>query len=170
MNNCHTKFIKSVRQWQPPKQETPKAARLFNTDPAALEKKIAEYFEQFRPPASALEMKPAPALNEWRPTITGMVLFCGFVNRQSFYDYEAKPEFAGIIKKGRCLVENVYEQNLTGTTPTGSIFALKNMGWRDEQSINLNDERKAIAALFPDELKEGYEDEKDSKPESNAPN
>jgi hypothetical protein len=67
------------------------------------------------------------------PTITGLTLFLGFDSRQSFYDYcDKSDEFAYALKRHRTRIECCYEQNLHGTTPTGSIFALKNMGWKDK--------------------------------------
>lgn len=73
-----------------------------------------------------------------RLTITGLALHLGFCDRDSIYYYEKKPEFYHIIKRGKLLIENGYENNLHGTVPTGSIFALKNMGWKDSQDVNLN--------------------------------
>lgn len=70
-------------------------------------------------------------------TITGVALWLGFCDRQSLYDYEKKPEFSCIIKEIRLRVENGYEQKLFGNNPTGSIFALKNMGWRDKTETEL---------------------------------
>ena len=70
--------------------------------------------------------QPEPA------TITGLALFLGFNDRQSLYDYQEKPEFTCIVKKARTIVECEYEKRLSGATPTGSIFALKNMGWNDK--------------------------------------
>lgn len=66
------------------------------------------------------------------PTITGVTLFLGFESRQSFYDYSEKGDFSYALKKIRTRVENRYEQNLHANNPTGSIFALKNMGWKDK--------------------------------------
>jgi hypothetical protein len=71
-------------------------------------------------------------------TITGLCIFLGFESRQSFYDYEKKPEFSYIIKKARLYVERYYEQGLQFPSPTGSIFALKNMGWFDKSEIDHN--------------------------------
>lgn len=69
-------------------------------------------------------------------TITGLVLFLGFDGRQSFYDYEKKKEFSYIIKRARAVIENKYETMLTENNATGSIFALKNMGWKDKQDLD----------------------------------
>lgn len=70
-------------------------------------------------------------------TITGLALHLGFESRQSIYDYEEKGEFSYIIKNARLRVENAYEKNLYSDKPTGSIFALKNMGWKDHNRTEL---------------------------------
>jgi hypothetical protein len=63
-------------------------------------------------------------------TITGLALFLGFESRQSFYDYEEK--YSYIIKRARLTIEHAYECKLSDGQPTGAIFALKNMGWKDK--------------------------------------
>ena len=65
-------------------------------------------------------------------TVTGLALSLGFCDRQSLYDYEKNDQFSCIIKTARLKVENSYEKNLSASNPTGSIFALKNMGWKDK--------------------------------------
>lgn len=87
-------------------------------DPGKLQAEIEEYFAQ-----------------DGKKTITGLAYHLGFESRQSFYDYEDRPGFSYIIKRARLKVENGYEEMLQGTTPTGSIFALKNMGWKDRTEI-----------------------------------
>lgn len=64
-------------------------------------------------------------------TITGLTLFLGFSDRGSLSYLEEKEEFSHIIKRARARVEYEYEKKLSGTAVTGSIFALKNMGWKD---------------------------------------
>ena len=71
-------------------------------------------------------------------TITGLALAVGFADRQSLYDYQARPEFSGVVKRARTVVENDYEKRLGLSSPTGAIFALKNMGWSDRQSHELS--------------------------------
>lgn len=72
------------------------------------------------------------------PTIAGLAYFLGFESRQSLYDYEGRNnEYSYVIKRARVRVESMYERQLSGTTPTGSIFALKNMGWRDKSEIDM---------------------------------
>jgi hypothetical protein len=70
--------------------------------------------------------QPEPA------TITGLALFLGFESRQSIYDYQERGKFSYIIKNARLRVECEYEKRLSGNLPTGPIFALKNMGWKDK--------------------------------------
>lgn len=64
-------------------------------------------------------------------TVSGLAYSLGFSDRQSLYDYKEKPEFTCIVKRAALFVEMCYEQKLSGTSPTGAIFALKNMGWKD---------------------------------------
>lgn len=70
------------------------------------------------------------------PTITGLAYYIGFESRQSFYDYENKPEFTYTIKKVRLFIEQHYEEMLQTGNTVGAIFALKNFGWKDRQEID----------------------------------
>jgi len=69
------------------------------------------------------------------PTITGLVLHCGFESRQSFYTYEKIPNFSYTIKKARTFIEKHYEELLQTGNTTGAIFALKNFSWSDKTEI-----------------------------------
>lgn len=69
------------------------------------------------------------------PTITGLVLFCGFCDRISFYDMEKLPKFTYTIKRARTMIEQRYEEAMQGKNPAGPIFALKNLGWSDKSEI-----------------------------------
>lgn len=67
-----------------------------------------------------------------KPTLAGLAYALG-INRQTLYNYEQKDEFLDIIKKAREKVESTYEERLVyGSQPTGVIFALKNMSWKDK--------------------------------------
>ncbi len=92
-------------------------------DPWLLQAKVEEYFAQ-----------------EGKKTLSGLAYHLGFESRQSCYDYAEKPEFAYIIKRAQIRLEQMYEELVQGTTPTGAIFVLKNMGWKDrtEQDVNLS--------------------------------
>jgi len=110
---------------------------MYNT-PEELEAAIQDYFENGIKERTVIIGK-APnqqAVTLPVPTITGLVLHLGFESRQSFYDYEAKEGFTYTIKKARTLIEKEYEEMLqTAMSPTGAIFALKNLGWSDKQTI-----------------------------------
>lgn len=69
-------------------------------------------------------------------TLTGLAYHLGFESRQSFYDYENRPEFSYVLKRARLFIEREYEMQLQSGSPTGAIFALKNFGWRDTQAID----------------------------------
>jgi hypothetical protein len=81
-------------------------------------------------------------LQKYAPTISGLVLYCGFCNRASFYDLESNPEFTNTIKKARTMIEQYYERLLHGANCTGAIFALKNFGWQDKTELEHTGEIK----------------------------
>jgi|SRR3990167_3199051 len=91
------------------------------------------------------------------PTITGLVLHCGFESRQSFYDYEKYEEFSYTIKRARLLIEQLYEERLQTGNPTGAIFALKNFGWKDRQEIVQREEARDFSEVSDEELDESIE-------------
>lgn len=72
------------------------------------------------------------------PTISGLMLFLGFSERSMFYEYEKRPEFSDTIKKARIRITNEYEKQLHNKSCTGAIFALKNLGWKDNAEITHN--------------------------------
>ena len=73
--------------------------------------------------------------------LTGMILHLGLSSRESFDEYKKySPEYSDSVKRAKLLIESGYERRLHGTTPTGSIFALKNFGWFDKTPDNNNDE------------------------------
>jgi hypothetical protein len=67
-----------------------------------------------------------------KPSTTGAAIFLGFSDKCSLYDYEKRDGFSHSIKRLLLHVENGHEENLYGNSVTGSIFALKNMGWKDK--------------------------------------
>ncbi len=72
-----------------------------------------------------------------RPTITRLCYELGFESRQSFYDYEKRDEFSYTVKRLRLFIESGYEAGLSENGCAGSIFALKNMGWKDTNRTEL---------------------------------
>lgn len=69
-------------------------------------------------------------------TVSGLALSLGFTSRQSIYDYSNREEFSYTIKRAVLRIENQREIDLLESkNPTGIIFALKNMGWKDKQEL-----------------------------------
>lgn len=157
----------------------------FFDTPEQLEKAVAEYFEYIKGETKEEEREEeyGPVIIDTRshapkdppkqrptrkvkdvivvrepepPTITGLALHLGFASRQSFYDYEERGEYSYIIKNARLRVEKGYELRLHGNNPTGSIFALKNMGWSDKQEIEqkttMEDKRRDLSKLSNEDL------------------
>jgi hypothetical protein len=85
-------------------------------------------------------------------TFAGMAAHLGFASRQSFYDYEKRPDFSYSVKRARLLVEAEYEKKLSSTAPTGAIFALKNHGWNDKQQVE-HSGAVDLSKLSDDELR-----------------
>jgi hypothetical protein len=109
-------------------------------NPEELKRKIIEYFEFC-------------GENDEKLTITGLTLYVGFVHLDTLDLYSGKGEdFADIIKRARLTVMNGYEKLALGTTPTGAIFCLKNMGWKDTQQIDHTNAGSPFNNLSDDEL------------------
>lgn len=106
----------------------------YYSTPEELQIKIDEYFKKCPDKREIVthkgKKKKIPSL-----TITGLVLYLGFCDRQSFYAYEAKEKFSYTIKKARSFIEREYESLLKSGNCTGAIFALKNFGWKDKTEV-----------------------------------
>ena len=81
-------------------------------------------------------------------TMTGLALALGFCNRSSLYDYEKMPDYSHTIKRAKMIVEQSYELSLRTQYSSGSIFALKNMGWADKQEIEQTTTHKNMPIEF----------------------
>lgn len=108
--------------------------------PEKLQKKIDEYFKSGvkKRQVEVGKGESKKVIEIPVPTITGLVLFCGFCDRQSFYAYEKKEKFSYTIKRARTMIEQVYEEGLQLTGGSGPIFALKNFGWVDKTEVEQN--------------------------------
>lgn len=72
-----------------------------------------------------------------RVTLAGLAFHLG-IDRQTLYNYAERDEFFDIIKTAREAVEARYEERLIYEgQPTGVIFALKNMGWKDKTETDV---------------------------------
>lgn len=90
--------------------------------PEAMQAKIDAYFT-------------ACEVSEKTYTITGLALALD-TNRETLCNYEERDEFFDTIKRAKMRVEEFYEGRLVHPGPTGSIFALKNFGWKDNQTVS----------------------------------
>ena len=70
-------------------------------------------------------------------TITGLALALGFADKSSLYEYQNREDFFFFLKRARMMIEWGYEQRLKTKASSGSIFALKNFGWRDQRYQDL---------------------------------
>lgn len=89
-------------------------------------------------------------------TITGMALHMGFRGRKDMINYEALPEYEEIIKIGKSIIEYSYEIRLKmpDVKQTGILFALKQMGWEDKQTIETSNTTDAEVAKMLDKVPE----------------
>lgn len=115
-----------VNAGRPPKFETPEQ----------METAIDEY----------LANTPVPLI-----TITGLCMWLGFASRQSLHDYKKRPGFSYPVSKALLAIENSYEVTLRSISAPGSIFALKNMGWKDktENDTTLRTEGPLFNVIMP---------------------
>ena len=88
--------------------------------PQELEKVLQKYFDNTKS-------------EEW--TITGLALLIG--GKQLLQDYQKRDGYSELVIRAKLMVENSYEISLRSSnrTPAGAIFALKNLGWTDQQHI-----------------------------------
>lgn len=94
-------------------------------DKETLIKKIDEFFKE-------REEKRQP------PTISGLALHLGFMDRASLYEYmKPEHEYSHILKGAVARIEDFAEKViLKGEgSAAGAIFWLKNRGWRDGQTV-----------------------------------
>lgn len=125
--------------------------------PEELSEAVDAYFQYIKGEKAQTVLPDGSITESWvrfpePATVTGLALFIGFESRQSIYDYAEKGEFSYIIKNARLRVECEYEKNLSGNSPTGSIFALKNMGWKDKTETELSGkiDLPAINIIMPE--------------------
>lgn len=94
------------------------------TDPNELRNAVNEYFEE-------------ADNNESPYTISGLCLHIGF-SRDMFFKHGHDGEFGDVIQQARLLIEQQHEiRLLTTKKPTGTIFALKNLGWSDRSFLDV---------------------------------
>jgi hypothetical protein len=70
-------------------------------------------------------------------TITGLALALD-TSRKVLCEYANKDEYSNTIKKAKTRVEHSYELTLRRKGDSGSIFGLKNFGWKDKQEVTMD--------------------------------
>jgi basic membrane lipoprotein Med (substrate-binding protein (PBP1-ABC) superfamily) len=71
------------------------------------------------------------------------------------YNEEGK-DFSYPIKRLKMYIESGYENLLHTGKPTGGIFALKNFGWKDEQTQIIENKNKEISPADEEEILKKY--------------
>lgn len=115
-----------VSRGQPPKY----------SDPEEFQDKIDDYFD------SIITRK-----GDWikPPTVSGLAIHLGFVDRRSMYHYRDKDEFYAPVKRAIAMIEMFHEERIAnGKNVAGSIFALKNFGWSDRQEIKHEGQKEVV--------------------------
>ena len=73
--------------------------------------------------------------NPEKPTVTGLAYELGFEDRSSIYNYKERDEFSYTIKRAILRIESRHEEKLYESAAAGSIFWLKNRGWKDNIGV-----------------------------------
>lgn len=86
-------------------------------------------------------------------TYSGMLLHCGFNDRGTWNRYGRDERYEQVIKSARERIEQHYESYLlSGASPIGAIFALKNIAnWQDKTIQDVNQTIKEIKIILPDQ-------------------
>ena len=71
------------------------------------------------------------------PTIPGLARALGFRSRTSLTNYGNRDEFSDIIASAKLVIEDYLAKGVSEMSgnQSGKIFALKNMGWSDMQTV-----------------------------------
>lgn len=103
--------------------------------PEELEEKINQYFTERK--------------NDNLPfTITGLALALD-TTRETLCDYEEKDLYSDTVKRAKMRCEDYAETQLyIGKNQAGSIFALKNYGWRDKTETDVTSGGKPITPIL----------------------
>lgn len=141
-----------AKEGRPAKYETPEE----------LEKAIETYFESCVAEPLVFngevirDARGNPVMNNKVPTTAGLALYLGYADRQSLYDQKGRSEeFSCIIKRAITAIEVKHEEAmLTSSSPTGSIFWLKNHRWADKQELEHSGDLQVVNVGLPKFLKE----------------
>lgn len=92
--------------------------------------------EEFERLADAYFAECATADPVRRPTINGLCLALGLHHKGALDDYAGYEGFSTVVKKARMRLEDAWEGALALPNVAGSIFWLKQQGWKDTQDVH----------------------------------
>jgi hypothetical protein len=115
------------------------------TTPKTMADRIDVYFEG---------LKGEGNIPDRPPTMAGLALALGFLDRQSLRDYsERNEDYSCLIKKARLKIEAHHEERISGTNCTGSICWLNNhAGYTTKSEIEHKGTVKIIATELDEKL------------------
>jgi len=119
--------------------DTDDGAKLF-------EDNIVDYFDDIVNDEEA--HKISGKLFRVNPTITGMMLHIGLSSKQTYYNYLKRDKFKNAVERARLAIESSYEAMLYEKGSAGAIFALKNFGWEDRNTIEFGGEVEKVEINF----------------------
>jgi hypothetical protein len=70
------------------------------------------------------------------PVLYSGLLLALDISKDTLSDYEKREAYKHVVKKIKLHVEQEYERMLHSGKPVGGIFALKNFGWKDTETID----------------------------------
>ena len=126
-----------------------------------MQKKIDQYFKNCEG-TPLLDAQGKAVLNKYDlpifvgkkpPTMSGLALALGFLNRKSIMAYEDKPEFMDTIARAKARVEEYAEARLFEKDgANGAKFALANNfdGWAEKQEVKADTDNTIHLTLGAD--------------------
>ena len=143
-----------VNMHNPMMRKVGRPFRYEDKDAHIFEQNIIDYFDSIM--TTPEDFKLSGNVFKINPTITGMMLFIGLSTKQSYYDYMKREPFKDAAERAKLAIESVYESMLYEKGSAGAIFALKNFGWEDRNTIEFGGEIERVEINF-------------TKPESETP-
>jgi hypothetical protein len=111
-----------------------------NVTPKQLEKLIDQYFAAGNEKVFYVTSGGKTIEKKMRVfSFTGLCLHLGFCSRASFFDWENRRDenpYSSLLKRARLRIESYYEELIQGGSYVGGIFALKNIGWSDQVTVD----------------------------------
>jgi hypothetical protein len=103
--------------------------------PELFEQKVIEYFDFV-------------VANKMEISLNGLALYMGFYDKSGLKNYVDYEGFLPPLKRALSCVELSYELDLRTFKFGGAVFALKNMGWTDVTTQNVNQTINNVSANF----------------------